>query len=104
MTDKAIEKVIDLRSQETGKDGWPLRIQVMPGGCAGFGYEMDFDNTVKETDMAFMFGELKVIIDPESFPLIKGSKIDFLDSLQGSGFKIENPNAKRSCGCGKSFG
>ena len=104
MTDKAIEKVKELRSLEKDKQDWPLRIAVTPGGCAGFGYDMDFDDKVNANDMTLMFGDLKVLVDPDSFPLIKGSKIDFVDSLRGSGFKIENPNAKRGCGCGKSFG
>jgi iron-sulfur cluster assembly protein len=103
LTDGAIKKVKELRAQEKGKDGWPLRIAVTPGGCAGFGYDMDFDQK-KEKDMTFLFGDLEVLVDPDSMPLIKGSRIDFVDSLRGSGFKIENPNAKRGCGCGKSFG
>jgi iron-sulfur cluster assembly protein len=102
-TDNAVLKVKELRKQEQGKEDWPLRISVSPGGCAGFGYEMDFDQP-KENDVLLTFGDLKVLIDPDSMPLIQGAKIDFIDSLRGSGFKIENPNAKRSCGCGKSFG
>jgi iron-sulfur cluster assembly protein len=103
LTDVAIRKIKELRTQEAGKADWPLRIAVSPGGCAGFGYDMDFDQK-KENDTELEFDGLQVIIDPDSFPLIKGSKIDYLDTLRGSGFKIENPNAKRNCGCGKSFG
>jgi len=103
LTPGAIKKVKELRAQEAGKADWPLRIAVSPGGCAGFGYDMDFDQK-KEKDMVFMFEDLEVLVDPDSMPLIKGARIDFVDSLRGSGFKIENPNAKRGCGCGKSFG
>jgi iron-sulfur cluster assembly protein len=103
MTAKAIVKVKELRSKEEGKADWPLRIAVMPGGCAGFSYEMDFDQP-KEGDLKLTFDDLHVLVDPESVPLLKGSSIDYVESLMGSGFKIENPNASRGCGCGKSFG
>lgn len=102
-TEKAVIKVKELRALEKGKEHLPLRISVTPGGCAGFGYDMDFDQK-KEHDLTFMFDDLEVVIDHDSMEMLKGSKIDFIDSLRGSGFKIENPNAKRSCGCGKSFG
>lgn len=103
MTERAVRKVKELRSKEEGKQDWPLRIAVSPGGCAGFGYEMDFD-TRKDGDMELDFDGLKILIDPDSFPMIKGASIDYVESLMGSGFKIDNPNAKRGCGCGKSFG
>jgi iron-sulfur cluster assembly accessory protein len=104
MTEKAVAKVKELRALEKEKEHWPLRIAVAPGGCAGFGYDMDFDNKTNATDIKMRFGDLDVLVDPDSFDLVKGSKIDFVDSLRGSGFKIENPNAKKGCGCGKSFG
>jgi iron-sulfur cluster assembly protein len=103
VTEKAVIKVKELRALEKGKETWPLRVAVTPGGCAGFGYDMDFDEK-KEHDITLTFDDLEVIIDPESMTMLKGSKIDFVDSLRGSGFKVENPNAKRGCGCGKSFG
>ena len=102
-TSTAIRKVKELRAQEQGKKEWPLRISVTPGGCAGFGYDMDFDQE-KDGDLRFTFEDLQVLVDPDSMTMLKGSRIDFIDSLRGSGFKIENPNAKRGCGCGKSFG
>jgi len=102
-TSTAIRKVKELRAQEQGKQEWPLRISVTPGGCAGFGYDMDFDQE-KDGDLRFTFEDLQVLVDPDSMTMLKGSRIDFIDSLRGSGFKIENPNAKRGCGCGKSFG
>lgn len=103
LTERAIKKVRELREKEAGKADWPLRISVKPGGCAGFGYEMDFDQK-KAEDHVFDFQGLYVVVDTESFSMLKGSSIDFIDSLMGSGFKIENPNAQKGCGCGKSFG
>jgi iron-sulfur cluster assembly accessory protein len=103
LTPKAVTKVKELRALEAGKETWPLRIAVVPGGCSGFGYDMDFGEK-KDGDIELTFDDLHVVVDPESMQLLKGSSIDFVDSLRGSGFKIENPNANRSCGCGKSFG
>lgn len=96
-TDRAIAKVIELRKAEAGKDGWPLRITVSAEGCGPFSYEMDFDQE-KEHDAKLQFGELVVLVGVDSMPLLKGSRIDYIDSLSGSGFKIENPNTKR-CSC-----
>ena len=103
LTHKAVEKVKELRMQEKGKETWPLRIAVLPGGCAGFSYEMDFDQK-KEKDMTFDFDGIVVIVDPDSMKLLRGARVDFVDGLNASGFKIDNPNAKKGCGCGKSFG
>ncbi|MDD9953666.1 MAG: iron-sulfur cluster assembly accessory protein [Candidatus Woesearchaeota archaeon] len=102
VTDRAVEKVKELRAKDK-KDDLPLRIAVIPGGCAGFSYDMDFDEQ-KDDDKEIMFGDLKVVVDPESMPLLKGSSVDYIDSLMGAGFKIDNPNAQKGCGCGKSFG
>jgi iron-sulfur cluster assembly accessory protein len=99
MTDRAVAKVIELRSEEPGKEGWPLRIKVASKGCEGFEYEMDFEQA-KDGDIKLTFGELQVLVDPESMGMLKGSGIDYIDSLSGSGFKIENPN-KAGCVCGK---
>jgi iron-sulfur cluster assembly accessory protein len=95
MTEIAVMKVKELRSAEEGKEDWPLRIAVTPGDCA-FNYDMDFGQE-RPGDITFMCGDLKVVVDPESFPLLKGSTIDYVESLSASGFRIENPNAKRSC-------
>ena len=103
ITPKAISKVKELRALEKGKEEWPLRIAIEAGGCAGFEYDMDFHER-KEGDVELTFDGLVILIDPKSFPMLKGSRIDYVESLQGSGFKIENPNANRKCGCDKSFG
>jgi iron-sulfur cluster assembly protein len=104
ITDTAIMKIKELRSKEEGKETWPLRIAVTPGGCAGFGYDMDFDQEITDDDLVLEFEDLKITVDPESLEMLKGSSIDYLESLMGSGFKIDNPNASNNCGCGKSFG
>ena len=80
-----------------------FRITVLGGGCAGFQYKFDFDNVKNIDDIIFSIKEISVIIDPTSLKLIKGSKIDYVDELIGSSFKISNPQASSSCGCGTSF-
>jgi len=102
VTDRAVEKAKELREKD-GKKELPLRISVIPGGCAGFSYDMDFDKK-KSNDTVVKFHDLEIVIDPESLPLLKGSSVDYIDSLMGAGFKIDNPNAQKGCGCGKSFG
>ena len=101
LTDNALTKVKELLGhEETGKG---LRIMVKAGGCAGYSYALTFDSK-QETDREFDFNGLKVFVDNEALEMIKGSKVDYVDSLQGAGFKFENPNAQSTCGCGKSFG
>lgn len=80
-----------------------LRVSVTGGGCSGFQYGMALEDGVKEGDTVVDCGEIKVLVDPQSAPLLNGVTIDFLDGLEGSGFKFENPNATNSCGCGSSF-
>jgi iron-sulfur cluster assembly accessory protein len=99
ITPRAVAKIKELRLEEKGKEDWPLRVKVLPGdGCNGLGYEMDFD-TVKETDKTFVFDGLPIIVDPESYDLLKGSSIDYVELSTGSGFKVENPNAGKACDC-----
>lgn len=80
-----------------------LRIGVAGGGCSGFQYTMALEKDTDEGDTVLEFGDVKVFVDPQSGPLLDGVTVDFLDGLEGSGFKFENPNAKNSCGCGSSF-
>jgi iron-sulfur cluster assembly accessory protein len=80
-----------------------LRIGVSGGGCSGLQYSMSLVETKAATDLEVPFEELTVFIDPESAPKLAGLTVDFIDSIDGSGFKFENPNATNSCGCGKSF-
>lgn len=103
LTDSATEKVAELLSEEEGAEGLALRVAVRPGGCSGYSYDMFFDSEVADEDIVRTFGTVKVVVDPESAELLKGSTLDYRDGLQGAGFHISNPNATRTCGCGSSF-
>ena len=96
---KAVSRFIQTADEPVGG----LRIQVAGGGCSGMQYGMALEESSKEDDTILEFGEIKVFVDPASVPLLDGATVDFLDSMEGSGFKFENPNAKASCGCGNSF-
>ncbi|MEJ2466926.1 MAG: iron-sulfur cluster assembly accessory protein [Candidatus Thiodiazotropha sp.] len=96
---KAISRFI--KGAETPVEG--LRISVTGGGCSGMQYGLELEETAKGDDTVVEVGSLKIFIDPYSAPLLKGVTVDFLDSMEGSGFKFENPNASASCGCGNSF-
>lgn len=102
LTDAATVKVAELLAEE-GTDGLALRVAVRPGGCSGFSYEMFFDADVADDDVIREFGAVKVVVDPASADLLKGSTLDYSDGLQGAGFHVTNPNATRTCGCGSSF-
>ncbi len=96
---KAVGRFI--QSADTPIQG--LRIQVTGGGCSGMQYGMALEEASKGDDLILEIGALKVFVDPASAPLLEGVTVDFLDGMDGSGFKFENPNAKASCGCGNSF-
>lgn len=102
ITDAAAKKIKELLKNEK-KEGFALRIEIVSGGCSGFSYALDFDNSKKEGDREIKNNGIKIYVDKESFELLKGCEVDFIDSLHGSGFKIENPNAQSTCGCGDSF-
>lgn len=102
LTDSAASKVKSLIDAE-GEAGLALRVAVKPGGCAGFQYDLFFDNNSLEGDIVKEFGGVKVVVDRGSAEYIDGAVIDYVDSLSESGFKIENPLATGGCGCGKSF-
>ncbi len=102
LTDNAAAKVAELIALE-GDDQLALRVAVRAGGCSGMSYEMFFDADADPDDHLAVFGTVKVRVDPASAPHIAGATLDYNDGIQGVGFHIENPNAKRSCGCGQSF-
>ena len=89
--------------REKELDGYGLRVFVAGGGCSGLQYGMTFDDETRDGDSEFYAGGLRVIVDPISAGYLQGASIDFVDSLMGGGFKIDNPNAVSSCGCGHSF-
>lgn len=102
VTPKAAEMVRKIMESE-GKAGQALRVTVMPGGCAGYTYGLDFDDKAQPDDVTLETEGIKLFINEDIAPLIQGAKLDFLESLQGAGFVLDNPNATKSCGCGKSF-
>ena len=102
LTDSAAAKVKALIDEE-GDSELSLRVAVRPGGCSGFSYEMFFDSDIAADDVKSDIDGVRVVVDAQSVDLLQGAILDFKDGLQGAGFAIENPNASRSCGCGKSF-
>ena len=102
LTDTAAGKVKDLIEAE-GEPNLALRVAVRPGGCSGFSYEMFFDTDVADDDILADYAGVRVVVDPSSAQLLQGATLDYKDGLQGAGFSINNPNAQRTCGCGKSF-
>lgn len=80
-----------------------LRIAISGGGCSGFQYGMSLEESKNEDDFVVECGSVTLLVDPLSAPLLEGVTVDFVESLTGSGFKFENPNASASCACGSSF-
>jgi len=102
ITEKAGEKIRDILAEEQ-KAHYGLRVYVAGGGCHGFQYGMVFEEQANEDDTVVEAHGVKVFIDAQSAPMLQGAEVDYVDSLQGSGFSIKNPQAKSSCGCGNSF-
>ena len=103
LSEKAAQMVKTIMKNE-GKEGAGLRVTVAPGGCAGYSYGLDFAEGAAENDLVVEGPEgIKVFIDRDIEPLIAGASLDFVESLNGAGFVLDNPNATSSCGCGKSF-
>jgi len=101
ISENAAKKIHDLVVQQQ-KEGHGLRVKVDGGGCSGLSYKMDFD-TLRDGDRVFERDDAKVLIDRKSFLYLRGTELDYSDALMDSGFKLRNPNVKRSCGCGSSF-
>ncbi len=102
LTDSATTKVAELITAEN-EEGLALRVAVRPGGCSGFSYEMFFDSEVADDDLTENYGDVTLICDPSSAQMLVGATLDYTDTIQETGFKINNPNAQRTCGCGSSF-
>ncbi len=102
LTDRAIDKVKEILDTQDPKPAG-LRIAVVGGGCSGFQYSMGFENAPNMLDKTYDFSGLKVFIDQASMLYLDGAKVDYVETLEGSGFKFDNPNVTRTCGCGSSF-
>ncbi len=102
VSDSAAKRVAFLIEQE-GKPGLMLRLTVSGGGCSGFQYGFNFDDTVNADDFVFENGGVKVVTDDCSLDLLNGSTLDYVEDLMGAAFQVRNPNATASCGCGSSF-
>jgi iron-sulfur cluster assembly protein len=103
ITDKGAEKVHEfLAAQQADVAVAGLRVGVRGGGCSGFQYQLAFDEQ-RESDVVFESHGLKLLVDGESLQFVRGSTIDYEESLQGAGFKVNNPNVVAACGCGSSF-
>jgi iron-sulfur cluster assembly protein len=103
LTARAAQKVAGLMAEEPAGEAEVLRVAIQGGGCSGFEYALGFDRGAQTGDHELEFHGVKVVVDPFSAPYLKGSTIDFLEGLQESGFKIDNPNVVAACGCGHSF-
>jgi iron-sulfur cluster assembly accessory protein len=102
LTPSAIEAIKNAIAAE-GEEGDALRVSVQGGGCSGYQYALDFDKEVRMGDIELDLNGVKVLIDSISAGYLKGTVVDYISGLNGTGFKFNNPNAKRTCGCGSSF-
>ena len=102
MTPNAIAKVKEIMSQQNPAPAG-LRVGVVGGGCSGFSYSMSFENAPGLMDKSYDFDGLKVYVDATSLMYLNGAQVDYVETLEGAGFKFENPNVKSTCGCGSSF-
>ncbi len=102
VTPAAASAVQDLMTKRN-LTGYGLRIFISGGGCSGFQYGLALEDNVRESDMAYEVNGVKIVIDEVSINYLRGAQIDYVDELMGSGFKITNPNAQSTCGCGQSF-
>ncbi|HEY7379890.1 MAG TPA: iron-sulfur cluster insertion protein ErpA [Gaiella sp.] len=103
LTPVAAGKIKELLAEEPDGVGMVLRVAIQGGGCSGFQYGLGFDSGAAEGDLELELEGVQVVVDPFSAPYLQGATIDYLNGLQESGFKIDNPNAVSSCGCGHSF-
>jgi iron-sulfur cluster assembly accessory protein len=104
VTAPAAERIRDLLEKEGKLESHALRLKVVGGGCSGLRYELAFDDRVGEQDTELETGGIRLIVDEKSALYLVGTTLDFVDTLHESGFKMVNPNAKSTCGCGESFG
>lgn len=101
---KALEQAKKIKVENNIPDSYALRVSVKGGGCSGFTYHLGFDEEIKEGDTVIEQDGLKIAVDGKSIFYLMGCELDYSDGLQGKGFEFRNPNAKKTCGCGESFG
>ena len=102
LTENAARRIAVLKTQEQAERAF-LRIAVSGGGCSGFQYGLTFDDQRNEDDFVFERDGIGVVVDEVSLGLLNGAEVDFVEDLMGASFRINNPNAASSCGCGNSF-
>jgi iron-sulfur cluster assembly accessory protein len=103
VTERAVSMVQAALKETGGEEGEVLRVGVKGGGCSGLSYSLNFVDEISADDYLVRFEEVKVIVDGFSATFLEGTVLDYVETLQGAGFKFENPQAKRTCGCGSSF-
>jgi iron-sulfur cluster assembly protein len=103
VTEPAAQRIRALLDKEGKAETHGLRMKVIGGGCSGLRYELAFDDQVREVDTEIEVGGVRVILDEKSALYLAGTTLDFVDTLTESGFKMNNPNASSTCGCGESF-
>jgi iron-sulfur cluster assembly protein len=104
LTSKAISEVKKIKSENNIPEDYALRVGVKGGGCSGLSYTLGFDSEIKDTDNITDHDGVKLLVDWKSILYLNGTTIDFSDGLMGKGFVFNNPTAKKTCGCGSSFG
>lgn len=102
LTPAAADAVRDLLAKRN-LENYGLRIFISGGGCSGFQYGLALENNIRENDLTYEMNGVRMVVDEVSIDYLRGASIDFVDELMGSGFKITNPNAVSTCGCGNSF-
>lgn len=103
VTEKAAEKIIELRQTEHNSNNQHIRVSVVGGGCSGLMYDLEFASEKRPNDMVFEDKGVQIMVDKKSILYLAGTVLDFSDGLNGKGFQFLNPNASRTCGCGESF-
>ena len=102
-SEKAKEKILEIKHSENRGDDFHVRVGVKGGGCSGLMYDLTFDEELQATDKMIEDQGIKLVVDKKSVLYLAGTTLDFTDGLNGKGFQVINPNASRTCGCGESF-
>lgn len=103
VSDKAKERILELKKEEGRTENENIRVSVKGGGCSGLMYDLGFDAIMADTDHVFEDKGVKILVDRKSLLYLAGTVLEFSDGLNGKGFQFVNPNASRTCGCGESF-